>query len=299
MHKIINTTFTKIITMQAVEVTRSLETTRLTGIKVRDVFTPLRVILLFDHSNRTLYILKGKKSALVLYFIGLRLAQVYRNHFHGNYLIKDVNDDAELIRLLDAGLEKVWDLPEIYNSGLYTDDKGHSVIPQRSGPVIPLSDQDPAWRERLTLEQMQIFKDVKVTVVLEHLKKLPEITNYHRDMILIGDTIYIPTEELTEFFQQRKLTQKFIKLGQLPEGQFFMPGYSTRLYIVNKRVQAIEFFRPLHQKSDIGHIGASILSFPPLEKPISDAEVYRAFQYPSEPHLDDLIQKVKSGQKGG
>jgi hypothetical protein len=287
------------LTMQAVEVTRSLETTRLTGIKVRDVFTPLRVILLFDHSNRTLYILKGKKSALVLYFIGLRLAQVYRTHFHGNYIIKDVNDDAELFRLLDAGLEKVWDLPEIYNPLLYFDDKGHPINPQRSGPAIPLTDQDPAWRERLTFDQIQIFKDVKVTVVLDHLKKLPEVGHYHRDMILIGNTVYIPTEELTEFFQQRKMTQKFVKLGQLPEGQFFMPGYSTRLYIVNKHIQALEFFRPTDQKSDIGRIRSPILSFLPLEKMNSDSELNQAFHFPLEPNLDDLIQKVKSAQKGG
>ncbi len=87
----------------------------------------------------------------------------------------------------------------------------------------------------MELSQLPIFELPKVSDVLTTIKGAPAIPEYEINMLLIGNSVYTPTTVLTRFLKHRQFEEKFEKLGQLPEGQFFSPGYSCRLNIKKGR----------------------------------------------------------------
>jgi hypothetical protein len=112
-------------------------------------------------------------------------------------------------------------------------------------------------------------------------------------MVLVGDTMYIPSTELTSFIKTRQEDQRLSKLGPLPEGIFFMPNYSSRLHIKNGKMVALEFLNSSEHQTE-GKINAPLLYINRIMTERKIETLQQAFKMPNEEPIEQVIEKVRA-----
>jgi hypothetical protein len=280
--------------MEVFEVLPSIETHRCSGASVRDFLQTSVVILIFDHTQRMIFLWHGKSASLVRYFIGIQLVREYIKYFHGSYSSKEISEDSIENIPENAVADTSGTIQDLKNPHLIETDESNNAgaNPSGTGLALQISFSPSNWRDQLTIQKLQVFENPNVNVVLDKLRQIPPIPGYSTEMLVVGNTVYAPTQELEGFFLERKEVEKFVKLGQLPEGWFFLPGYSCRLIIIENRLQALEYLRKTTIQSELGRIHAPVL---PFVNPFQDQSVdslTASFKIPEDPPFDEIIAKV-------
>ena len=279
--------------MQGFSVTRSLETNILHGTTVSDILTEENVVLITDDVSKSIYIYKGKNSSLVYNFIANKLAQVIRKAMRGFYTIKILKDDESITKIKEKYLSKEGKVQEIINPNVHLQEDGSYNLD--FGNKIQL-ERDPAWRNRLTVEESSIFKDPKLSASISMVESLPKLEDYSTEMVLIKTSLYTPKKTLKSFLKDRNLDIKFSKIGDLTEGLFFKPGYSTRFVVKKGSIQAIEFLKPIsiNNLDSQGKIKAPVLFIPRIIHEHSIEEMKKGFFIPEDMPLEELITQVRA-----
>ena len=277
--------------MQAFEVTRSLETHILEGSTVADILSQSKVILITDDDSRSVFIFRGKKSPLVLYFIALRLAKDIRKSMKGFYQIKELKDQMAIDSISSSPIKAEGKILEIVNPNRHRMEDGSYDIDLAGKLQL---DQDVAWRERLTIEKLPLFQKPNVQNNLDRIQKLDKIEGYHTEMVLIQNSMLAPTSNLVSFVLERQETVKFSPLGKLVEGRFFQPGYSSRIVVHGGFVQSVEFLKEDFQSQDpnLGKIKVPVLFIPRITQERSIADLEKGFQIPKANSVDELIESI-------
>ncbi|WP_371805487.1 hypothetical protein [Candidatus Lokiarchaeum ossiferum] len=278
--------------MQAFEVTRSLETHILEGSTVGDILSQSKVILITDDDSRSVFIYRGIKSSLVLYFIALRLAKDIRKSMKGFYQIKELKDQSAIDSISSASIKAEGKILEIVNPNCHRMEDGTFDIDLTGKLQL---DQDVAWRERLSLEKLPLFRNPNIQDNLDRIQNLEKIDGYHTEMVLIQNSMYAQSSNLISFFQERKETLKYSPLGKLVEGKFFQPGYSSRIVVHGGFVQSVEFLVKNVQSQDptLGKISAPVLFIPRITQERSIADLKKGFQIPEPVPVDELIKSIQ------
>ncbi len=278
--------------MQAFEVTRSLETHLMEGSTVGDILSESRVILITDDDSRAIFLFRGPKSSLVLYFIALRLAKDIRKSMKGFYQIKELKDQAAIDSVSAATLSTEGKILEIVNPSVHRLEDGSYDV-DLSGKLQ--LDQDAAWREHLSREKLKVFRRINVQHNLERIQKMEKVEQFHTEMVLIQDSMYSPTSELVSFVGDRTEESKYTELGKLVEGRFFQSGYSSRIVIHGGYVQSVEFMKENVPKTDLnlGKINAPVLFIPRITQERSLVDLKNGFLIPELGSLDELIEKIQ------
>ena len=279
--------------MQVFNVTKSIETVRLEGNTVGDVLTDSHVALIVDTTSREIYIYKGNKSALVLYFIALRLAKELKRVKRGFFSIKKSIEPDLLESLRSKPITNGNSVPELKNPGLFETDEPPKAPADPS--KIQDIEQDALWRERLTPKEIPVFQNIKITKNLDDLKELPDVPEFRTEMVMINTSVFSYSEDLSSFLKGRKVNRRLVKLGNLPEGYFFTEGLSSRITIKQGRVQSIELLRKeSDKKTQTGRINAPVLFIPRILTERSLNLIQDAFQRPEKVSIDMLIEQAKA-----
>ncbi len=90
---------------------------------------------------------------------------------------------------------------------------------------------------------------------------------------------------------------EFVKLGNLPEGRFFLPNYTPRVYVNKGSVRAIEFFQKQQTGQDLeshGEIHIEMLPFSRIQQKQDTSLLHEAFHIPPEESLEQFLAKQNS-----
>jgi hypothetical protein len=269
--------------MQLFQVLRSIETKNISVGTLNELISADSTYLLFRHEVRTLILIRGSKASLVTHLIGLKLANEYRKSLLRDYLLYEWDEKETLEKIGNVPVQAEGIVHELINIHLKIElDESGIPLPLNEYYGFQIQIPDLEWKSYLSLKKLHVFEEQKINPILDQIKTLPPIPDYHLEMVLIDNTIYIPFEETECFFLQTKYQQKYLKLGQLPEGRFFKEGYSSRLIIKNHRVQALIFYRPSNQQSEVSLIHAPVLEMENVTKVGDFNRLLTAFKIPAE-----------------
>jgi len=280
-------------------VLRSLETTQISGKVVKEILDPGKTLLFTDDEAKKIHILHGEKSPLIFYFIAHRLAKEIRKFTRGFYHAQEIRLSELTPAFLEIQAEFQGKIPEVVNPSAHGDVEGGNVI--RSGEKIYL-DQDSAWRDRLTHENIVVFSEGKSNEILEEVQGIPLSEEHSRNLVIIGPDIYTPAWKLAHFISERQIVPYFQFIGTLPEGKFYYPDLTPRIVVKKGKIQAIELLSP-HDNTpsrfasrQIGVIPAPVLFIPRIVHERNIHNLKMAFKMPPvglTESLESLLDEKK------
>jgi hypothetical protein len=281
--------------LQVFEVKKSIETVRLNGNTIGEVLSDKNVYLIIDESEKRIVIYKGLKSNLVNYFIALKLAKEYQQILKGIFSIQHLEEE-NLGEFKNREITNSSDIPILVNPDLVPIEKTEDTADSSETIKLPelkegqYINTDPAWKERFTSEDLPIFDNPNINSIFKKLKSSTQPQDYSSEMIFIGSTVYKKSRVDSGFLHRKKTETKIIKLGQLPEGNFFQSGVSTQLYIQNGRIQSIELFRKRSkERANLqGVIKAPVLFIPRITHERSIDVLQKSFNMPPKTSVEEL-----------
>ncbi len=282
--------------MQIFEVLISLETHQVTGSSLEEILKPTQTYLITEDSTKKIYICKGEKSRWVFSLIAHRLATEIRKHLPGVYNIEDLTPDkCEILNSYPIDpISPSAKIPELINPDLYSPQDLAQVMQKSRGVQIK---QDSAWRERMHFKGYSVFRKTKSSEILEEIEQQSVPADYDLDMILINNSMYAKEESLMRVLPERENLIEFVKLGNLPEGRFFLPNYTPRVYVNKGSVRAIEFFQKQQTGQDLeshGEIHIEMLPFSRIQQKQDTSLLHEAFHIPPEESLEQFLAKQNS-----
>jgi len=284
--------------LQIFEVLISLETNQVTGSSLIDILDPTKTYLIIDDSAKIIYIYKGDKSRWVFSLIAHRLATEIRKHMQGVYKIEETT--SEILENLKSypidPKSPTAKMPELINPDLYSPQDLAQVMQKTRAVQIK---QDSAWRERMHFKGYSVFRKTKSVEILEEIEKQSIPTNYDLDMVMINNSMYAQEDSLIKILPKREIITEFVKLGNLPEGRFFLPNYTPRIYVNKGSVRAIEFFQKLqpdHNAESHGEIHIEMLPFSRIQQKNDISQLKEAFHIPPPESLEQFLEKQNSDE---
>jgi hypothetical protein len=282
--------------MQVFEVYNTIETRLIEGNKIGDILSPEKVYIISDDDARVIYINQGEHAPLVLYLIAKKIAKDLRVFLKGFYSIKELDSNEAIESIKSALITTTGKIPQIIRENSPIESKNFENINQtpNGDQISPI---DISWRENLTYKELSIFQNVKLTETMKEIQQLPKIPNYRSELVLIGHTMYTLSQDLARFLKNYQTEAKMMKLGPLPEGLFFVEGYTSRLIIKNGRLQALEFLKPMNNIEKSGKINAPLLNIPRIMLERSIDLLQQSFHIPEDPPLDSIIAQAKEHRR--
>ena len=279
--------------MQIFEVLISLETHQVTGSSLEEILKPTQTYLITEDSAKKIYICKGEKTRWVFSLIALRLAMEIKKHQPGVYSIEDLTPDkCEILKSYPIDpISPSAKIPELINPDLYSPQDLAQVMQKSRGVQIK---QDSAWRERMHFKGYSVFRKTKSSEILEEIEKQIIPADYDLDMVLINNSMYAKEESLMRVLPEREYLTEFVKLGNLPEGRFFLPNYTPRVYVNKGSVRTIEFFQKQQPGQDLeshGEIHIEMLPFSRIQQEQDVSLLHEAFHIPPEESLEEFLAK--------
>ncbi len=291
--------------MQAFQVIRNLETRQLKADKVEDVLHPELVVLLTDDASRNIFLYRGENAPLIDYWVGKKAALEVRKFMRGFYSIKELTSEETINKLKKNTLSDEGKVFELFNPNFHEEEETQEVVDSGTKIVI---ETDINWKEKLEVDKLEVFEHPDIAQVQKKVKDLPDIEGHKSEMVLVGTAMYNRTEVIDSIFKnepenkilEKKTSTKFEKLGNLPEGFFFKPGYSSRIIIENGKFHALEFLMKTDGKkksteSDrtVGEILAPVLIRKDLVNEHPFEIIKNAYSLEEEKPIDLLLQEAK------
>ena len=284
--------------MQIFEVLISLETHQITGSSLVEILEPTKTYLIIEDSAKMIYIFQGEKSRWVFSLIAQRLATEIQKHVQGVYHIEELSPEKfESVKSYPIDpKDPTAKIPELINPDLYSPQDLAQVLQKTRSLQIK---QDSTWRERMNFKGYSVFRKTKSSEILEELEKQRPPKNYTRDMVLINNSMYNQEESLMKFLPNRENITEFVKLGNLPEGRFFLPNYTPRIYVNKGSVRSIEFFQKQQSDQNLtsqthGEIHIEMLPFSRIQQKHEMSQLQQAFHIPPEESLEQFLKKQNS-----
>ena len=237
------------------------------GETVRDIINDTnedKVFLLIDHDIKRIWLYSGAQSSFKVQVYGGILATEMRKQLRLFYRIFSLNsiskDSKEYAEVMDkvigggrAQVIKKEDFPKMDNINI--------------GP------------------ELSIHPGLKVKKAIETLDELPQPENFLKKFRIIGDDIYTD-EFITEKFMQDDETKVFPKkMGRLNRGFTFFSDrkYSTRLIVKERKVQGIEIYIKMDDKSEPLELKVPIIFEEKFGPKGSFDSIVKAFHIPDKP----------------
>lgn len=280
--------------MQVFEILRSIETKLIqsNNSQIKDIINPEKCYLITDDDNKKIFILKGEKSTLVYFLIAKKIALEIRKLMRGFYGIEEIKSIEQALAILNETSSQTGNIKECVNPNVHPKD---DPLLNPNNTDVFLLNSDPAWRKRIQVTNLPVFKKKQnIERTLEQIKLNKLDPKYKREMVIINSSIYTPTKELKGFLKERKEEHIFEKIGELTEGKFFVPDYSCRFIVKGEKINSIELLRKKNQSNSTSDkINAPILFIRRIvtERPIETLK--DSFDLPKIESIDELIQKVR------
>lgn len=275
--------------MQLFEVLKSIETRQILSKTLGEQIDPSKSYLITDDLESKILIYHGPESEWVNHLIAHRLAHEIRIHMRGFYHIDEITNE-DFSKLQDIALDPSGKIQELLNPDLYSPEDFAEVLQKTRAIQIK---QDSTWRERLSFKDLGVFQKAKPVELLAITKNRAVPPDFFRELILINNAMYSKEDSLMKFFPQRISHQEFVKLGNLPEGRFFLPEYTPRITIEKGSVKVLEFLKPYKEgdMKKLGDIKIDVLPFSRIQKSHDFSILSEAFHLPPNQSLNEFLDQ--------
>ncbi|MHA1821584.1 MAG: hypothetical protein ACTSU2_11485 [Promethearchaeota archaeon] len=244
---------------------------------IKDGLEDDSVYLIVDDSSKTIWLYRGLNAPIVEQFIGFKVQKQMRMQLKGFYAVRDLNllpDDNETkLNVLNA---------RIGNS------KAEEII------VKDDEDKKEIEDEGLTEKQKQIKKMIDESRAREtcvhkgliaknsipELLALPKVPGYYRHMSIINASAYTETEIVEKFITEQKSRKTLMKLGELPNGLFFLEDVSSRILIKRGKVLGLDIMMEDNKFLGLNRIMAPIFFKERIRKPGNMETLLNSFEEP-------------------
>ncbi|MBD3350981.1 MAG: hypothetical protein GF364_05790 [Candidatus Lokiarchaeota archaeon] len=235
--------------MQLFEIKKTVEAIAVTDKKrIREVIeeNPDKVYLIIDNSDRNIWLYSGKSSGIPEQIIGVNLQKEMKVQLRGFYHIENLNsldkEDKNYKRIMSAKVKK---------DGRATEIKKESV-PEEESELTDTQKEIKMGIEASRVRETCVHKGVQPKIAIVDLMNLETPEGYKQHMSIIGNGIYIKGTEIEKFLTENKRTQKMKRIGELPNGFFFLEDVSTRLVVKRGKVECIDLLKKKDEKLGVG-----------------------------------------------
>ncbi len=240
--------------MQVFKVKDAYELEELKGRIVKDVLTSESVSIISDDNTKMLYLFKGTKASFPLMMIGATFCKEYRKQMKGFYKIFDFAQlsEAERTAVLEA---KIGDgrLKAIQNPKSSIQ---FARITESGGKQEYITE---SWSKFINdTDDETVFTKSKIADVFKKIYASKAPPGFVREAIIIDCVYYIPTTEIEQTLEGRKVQNKFKKAGFVPDGIFFEEADATRIEFANGKIEYIELLRRENNISKLGRVLAPV-----------------------------------------
>ncbi len=246
--------------MQIFKVKDAYETEELKGKLVKDALSNDSVCIISDDNAKALYLFKGTKASFPLMMIGANFCKEYRRQMKGFYKIFDFSQlpEAERNAILEA---KIGDgrLKAIQNSKTPIH---FARIVESDGKQEYLTE---SWSKFIMdSDDETVFSKTKISDVFKKIYSSKAPDGFVREAIIIDCVYYIPSTEIEQTLEGRKVQNKFKKAGFVPDGIFFEEADATRIEFANGKIEYIELLRRESNVSKLGRVLAPVFFDEPI-----------------------------------
>lgn len=231
------------------------------------------VFIISDDNAKALYLYKGAKASFPLMMIGANFCKEYRKQMKGFYKIYDFSllQESEQKSILDSKI---------------TDGRLKPILnPNASIQFARIVDADgkqeyiiESWSKYLTDSEDSVFTKTRIADVFKKIYSSKSPPGYVREAIIIDCVYYIPTTEIEQTLEGRKIHHKFKKAGFVPDGIFFEEADATRIQFANGKIEYIELLRKEQNISKLGRVLAPVFFDEPIIYKRSTDDLKKALQ---------------------
>jgi hypothetical protein len=234
-----------------------------------------KVFLLVDHDTKRIWTYNGPQSSLRTQIYGGILAGMLRQQLKLFYRVFPLNmhsqEDTEFQELMNKQLGP--------------------------GRANPIKEKDFSKK---SLDKYVIDSSIQnphLKKAIDYINQFPQPKDLIRRFMIIGGQIFAD-EEITEAFLKEEIKSiKSVKLGQLNNGftHFKDQNYSTRLIIKDRKIQGIELYTKIDEKTSPLELQVPLIHEEKLNKPGSLEDLIKAFKIPDQ--LPEENKEVESTKK--
>lgn len=235
------------------------------GKTVKELLDNKEVYLIADSNRKTIWLYRGIEAGILLQFMGTRVQKEMKLQVRGFFSAEDVSklpiDSSTYHEIMDShvttgNIEEVHhkeNSDDIVHFESEDDQElyGHYETKEHNKQKL---DKEELSKGELTATQKKIKLEIESRAretcvhvgvsakdVIPKIKDLENPPNFHRNMTLIGNSVYREEKIITSFLMEQNEFNGLKKIGMLPNGFFFLDDVSSRIIIRKGRVQALDF----------------------------------------------------------
>ncbi|MHA1728577.1 MAG: hypothetical protein ACTSWY_07575 [Promethearchaeota archaeon] len=191
------------------------------------------VYLIVDHNRKTIWLYKGINSSILNQFIGAEVQGLMKYQLRGFYstrTLDEISPDSDVYQ-------------EVFKTKI-KEGRAKEIIKIKEDKSVGLSETLPKDKKKIDINRAReicVHKGVNPRDILPEVQNLKNPPGYHRHMTLIGSSVYNERHIIEKFLTEQIDKTELKKIGNLPNGFFFIENISSRILIKKGKIHCIDF----------------------------------------------------------